>query len=136
MVETKSAGGIVLNKEGQVLIVSQKGASWSLPKGHVEENENELEAARREIHEEAGIRDLELIKELGSYQRYKLGKDGNEDKSELKTIHLFLFKTSEMNLQPVDPDNPEARWVEKEAAVKLLTHPKDREFFLSVISQV
>ena len=136
MIETRSAGGIVLNRKGQVLIVSQKGTSWSLPKGHIEENENELEAARREIYEEAGIRDLELIKELGSYQRYKLGKDGDEDGSELKTIYLFLFKTSETSLQPVDSDNPEALWVEKEDAVKWLTHPKDKEFFLSVISQI
>jgi 8-oxo-dGTP pyrophosphatase MutT (NUDIX family) len=136
MNETRSAGGIVLNHRGQVLIVSQKGTSWSLPKGQIEGNESELEAARREIYEEAGIRELELVGELGSYQRYKLGKDGSEDRSELKTIYLFLFRTSETALRPVDPDNPEARWVDRGDVTRLLTHPKDREFFLSVISQI
>lgn len=134
--ETKSAGGIVLNERGQVLVVSQKGTSWSLPKGRIEDNEDTLTAAKREIYEEAGIKELKLIRELGSYQRYKLGQNGEEDKLELKTIYLFLFRTSEMSLQPVDPDNPEARWVEKEEVVKLLTHPKDKEFFSSKISEI
>ena len=51
----ESAGGVVLNGAGQVLVVNQKGTSWSLPKGHVEEGEDALSAARREIFEEAGI---------------------------------------------------------------------------------
>jgi len=129
MLKTRSAGGIVLNPEGRVLVVSQKGTSWSLPKGHLEEGENELEAARREIYEEPGISHLTLIKELGSYQRFKLGRDGDEDKSELKTIHLFLFKTTETTLHPHDPDNPEARWLDLSKAAQLLTHPADRDFF-------
>ncbi|HEV2706194.1 MAG TPA: NUDIX domain-containing protein [Pyrinomonadaceae bacterium] len=133
MLKTRSAGGIVLNPEGRVLVVSQKGTSWSLPKGHIEEGENELEAARREIYEESGISHLELIKELGSYQRFKLGRDGREDHTELKTIHLFLFRTNETTLRPVDPDNPEARWLDIQEAAELLTHPHDRDFFRQCI---
>jgi hypothetical protein len=34
-----------------------------------------------------------------------------------------------MELNPVDKDNPEARWVKKQEVSKLLTHPKDRAFF-------
>ena len=45
-------------------MVNQNNNSWSLPKGQVEKGENELTAAKREIHEEAGIeeKNLELIK--------------------------------------------------------------------------
>ena len=118
-----------MNAEGLVLLVNQNGTSWSLPKGHVEEGEGLLEAARREIYEESGIRELELIRELGSYRRYRIGVDGGEDRSELKTIHMFLFRALETELSPGDPDNPEARWVEKESVPALLTHPKDGEFF-------
>jgi hypothetical protein len=32
-------------------------------------------------------------------------------------------------LCPVDPENPEARWVEAQDVAALLTHPADREFF-------
>jgi 8-oxo-dGTP pyrophosphatase MutT (NUDIX family) len=130
MKRTESAGGIVINNSGLVLIVSQHGTSWSLPKGHIEAGEDRLAAARREIYEEAGITELELVEELGSYERYKLSATGGNDSSELKTIHMSLFKTTQDALKPVDPENPEAVWVEPERVASLLTHPKDREFYL------
>ena len=136
MKRTKTAGGIVLNKKGLVLVVSQNGNSWSLPKGHIDEGENKLQAAIREIYEESGISELELIKELGSYDRYKISLDGGDDKSELKQIFMFLFKTNQEVLKPIDPENPEARWVEKEKVAELLTHTKDKEFFLSVMNKI
>ena len=130
---TYTAGGVVLNHENDVLLVSQHGTSWSLPKGHIDPGEEKLEAAIREIYEESGITDLEMIKELGEYQRYRIGVDAEEDESELKTIYMFLFKTNQFELKPVDPENPEARWIKKEKVADLLTHHKDKEFFLSII---
>ncbi|MCI0526904.1 MAG: NUDIX domain-containing protein, partial [Nitrospira sp.] len=91
MRQTQSAGGIVVNKKGQILVVNQRGNSWSLPKGHIDDGEDPLAAAKREIYEESGIGKLSLIKELGSYQRHKIGLKGGDDLSELKTIHMFLF---------------------------------------------
>jgi 8-oxo-dGTP pyrophosphatase MutT (NUDIX family) len=132
MRKTRSAGGVVVNEDGEVLVVSQHGTSWSLPKGHIDPGEDALAAAKREIYEESGIRDLELIRELGSYERYKIGLDGGEERSELKVITMFLFRTREKVLKPVDPDNPEARWVEKSKVPLLLTHEKDKEFFRGV----
>jgi 8-oxo-dGTP pyrophosphatase MutT (NUDIX family) len=132
MRKTRSAGGVVVNAEGEVLVVSQRGTSWSLPKGHIDPGESALDAARREIYEESGIRDLELIGELGTYERRKIGVNGGDDRSELKAITMFLFRTGERLLRPVDPDNPEARWVERSKVVALLTHERDKEFFRGV----
>ncbi len=132
MKKTRSAGGVVTNSEGKVLVVSQRGTSWSLPKGHIDRGESALVAAKREIYEESGIRDLELIRELGTYERHRIGVDGGDDRSELKVITMFLFRTSEKSLRPVDPDNPEAKWVEKAKVALLLTHEKDKEFFQRV----
>ena len=126
---TVSAGGVVLNRQGQVLVVSQHGNSWSLPKGHIDGGENALEAAKREIAEESGISQLTLVRELGFYERYRIGKNGGEDRSELKKMFFFLFRTEENKLKPADPHNPEARWVDKEKVAALLTHEKDKEFF-------
>jgi ADP-ribose pyrophosphatase YjhB (NUDIX family) len=133
---TESAGGVVLDERGRVLLVSQHGTSWSLPKGHVEPGEDALAAARREIYEESGVNQLELVGELGSYTRHRIGRDGGEDESELKTIHLFLFLTPQTALAPVDAENPEARWVEPRRVAETLTHPKDREYFLSIVERV
>jgi len=133
---THSAGGVVLNKKGQVLVVNQRGKSWSLPKGHLEEGEEVLAAAQREIYEESGLRNLKLIRLLGSYERMRIGKHGGEDGSELKKLTFFLFEATSEDLKPVDPDNPEARWIDREKVADMLTHPKDREFFLQVLRQL
>ena len=127
--KTESVGGVVLNKKGEVLIVNQHGNSWSLPKGHVEQGEEILEAAKREIYEESGIKYLKLKKGLGCYTRYRIGLNTVEDRSELKEIHMFLFNTQEMELNPVDIHNPEALWVLPEDVCTYLAHEKDKQFF-------
>ncbi len=135
--ETQSAGGVVLNNKGEVLVVSQQqGPSWSLPKGHIEDGEKEMEAAKREIQEESGITHLEYIRDLGRYSRYRIGMGGGEDKTKLKTMIMFLFKTDQTVLKPIDPHNPEARWVAKDKVVELLTHQKDKEFFLKILKEI
>jgi len=134
MKQTQIAGGIVTNNKGQIVVVSQKGTSWSLPKGHIEQGEGALAAARREIYEESGLSRLQLVKELGSYERYKLGAKGEDDTAELKTIFMFLFTTDETELRPIDRDNPEALWIDKDQVAALLTHPKDKEFFNQFVS--
>jgi hypothetical protein len=45
---------------------------------------------------------------------------------------MFLFRTMEKKLKPVDANNPEARWVERSNVAPLLTHEKDKRFFESV----
>ena len=133
-----SAGGVVLNGEGKLLLVEQHGNTWSFPKGGVEEGENELEAARREIKEETGVEDLELLAELGSYERYSIAKDGVSDLTELglRPRTFFLFRTKEETLKPEDAEVTSARWVAVEEALALLSHPKDREFLESMRARI
>ena len=133
---SESAGGVVLNSRGQVLVVSQNGNSWSLPKGHLDPGEDELAAARREIYEESGVRELELVRKLGTYERSRIGLHGGDDVSQRKRITLFLFRTEQMSLRPIDPENPEARWVDREDVAALLTHPKDKEFYLNAMKEL
>lgn len=137
MKKTCTASGVVLC-DNLILVVNQHGRAWSLPKGHVEQDETPLQTAKREIYEESGIKDKDLhfVKELGSYQRYKINKTGGDDTSEFKTITMFLFTTTEKTLKPSDPDNPEARWVAKDDVAELLTHRKDKEFYLSIVDQL
>lgn len=137
MKKTKSAGGIVLNSRGEVALV-QNGPSgfWGFPKGHVDEGENDLSAAKREITEETGLENLMHIGEFEEYARYKGAPDGGDDPSEYKTIRMFLFRTSEEKLSPRDPGNPEARWVPQDSVEELLTSPKDRDFFRGIVARL
>ncbi len=133
---TKSGGGVVIGPNKLILVVSQHGTSWSLPKGKLELGEDSRVAAEREIDEESGVTQLNYIKTLGTYERYRIGKFGGEDQSELKTIEIFLYTTEQIALSPTDPHNPEARWVEPDDVADLLTHPKDRQFFVEVLPTV
>ena len=132
MLKKISAGGVVVNPQGKILVTNRYGHTWTLPKGHIDEGEDEISAAKREIMEETGVpqEKLELIKKLGSYERYKIGKNpATEDRSELKELVFYLFKTNYIHLSPIDKTHNQAKWVEIDKVSQLLTHPKDREFF-------
>ena len=93
-----------------------------------------MSASLREIQEETGVTTLTFIKTLGSYSRYKIGLNPEtEDTSEIKNITFFLFTTTQNNLQPDDPTHPVARWIDKHDVAALLTHPKDKAWFESII---
>lgn len=57
-----SAGGVVMNPLHEIAVVSQRGDSWSLPKGHLDPGEDALQAAKREIREETGLTDIVLVR--------------------------------------------------------------------------
>lgn len=133
--KTLSAGGIV-RRRGRIAVVRQRHHVWSLPKGHVENGEEPVEAAIREIREETGLRTVTYVRELGSYKRPKIGKDGEDDLSEMKKIRIFLFETDQKKLGPEDRKIKEAVWLDPEAAVERLTHKKDRKFLRKHLEDV
>lgn len=69
IVREPTAGGVVFrrNKDGEVEILLFQDARerWSIPKGHIEEGETAQQTAVREIGEETGITDTEVIGWLG-----------------------------------------------------------------------
>jgi 8-oxo-dGTP pyrophosphatase MutT (NUDIX family) len=58
---------VVRAQEGelQILLIRDPYRKWGLPKGHLEGDEDEAEAALREVHEETGLEHLILGPDLG-----------------------------------------------------------------------
>lgn len=83
---TESAGIVLYNRNGEVLLVQQYGRSWSCPKGHLEYEEEILETALRELKEETGIphQFIKIEKGMHSYTR-----DSRYGPPETKTIYLL-----------------------------------------------
>jgi len=119
-----SAGGIIINPNGQIVVVQMGSFDWSFPKGSIEQDETKIQAAKREIYEETGIKNLKLIKEFPSYQR-----PNGTNPQELKTIYMFLFSSTQTELKPLEPDTIKAVWVEKDKVIDSLSHQGDKDFF-------
>ena len=127
MKHAQLGGAIVVNPDGKIIIVHNGDVdTWGFPKGHVEAGETNLETARRELAEETGVVDAELVRELGTYQRM------SRKNKELKNIHMFLFRSSVMDFKPTERKITEVRWVTIDEAAVMLTYEKDREFLKSL----
>lgn len=138
MKRTRSVGGIVIGDHGTIAMVRHRNGNgaWIFPKGHPEENESDEEAARREIEEESGLTNLELIDDLGSYERHPILPDGREDRMEMKEIHMYLFSST-----PGAPLLPTmeidvAQWVPLQKVVTETGNIADRAWFVTVFERV
>lgn len=56
----EGAGGVVINDDGRVLLIRHRNGTWVFPKGHVEPGESKVDAAVREVEEEAGVQAVVL----------------------------------------------------------------------------
>jgi ADP-ribose pyrophosphatase YjhB (NUDIX family) len=133
----RSAGGIVLGDGGTIAMVRNKNSvQWLFPKGRFNEGETDEEAARREIAEETGLTDLELIDDLGEYSRPRIDALGNEREGSIKVIKMFLFAA--VPHAPLSPtlEIEEARWVSYRDVANVIGNDKDRAWFSSVFERV
>ena len=51
----EGAGGVVFDPDGRVLVLHHADGAWVFPKGHLDPGEDHLQAAVREVREEAGV---------------------------------------------------------------------------------
>lgn len=132
------AGGIVLGERGTIAMIRNRGGSgaWLFPKGHIEPGESDEAAARREIEEETGLTNLELIDDLGTYERYGMRIDGTDNLDNPKEIHMFLFVAEpHAELKPAH-EIEEARWVSLSHIATEIGNVKDKAWFITVFERV
>jgi 8-oxo-dGTP pyrophosphatase MutT (NUDIX family) len=94
----EAAGGVVNNPDGDILFIRRLG-KWDLPKGKMEKGESREESAIREIEEETGLSDVELVRFINT--TFHIYVERNGDKV-LKCTHWF-----EMNFSGEDTSKPQ-----------------------------
>lgn len=91
IVREPTAGGVVFRhgENGiEILLIQDSKDRWTIPKGHIEEGEKAQETARREIGEEAGLKNVDMLGWLGKIHfRYR-----RIDKLVLMTTQIYLVR--------------------------------------------
>ena len=119
-------GIIVLNNDNKVFVakrIDNPGNFWQMPQGGIDDGEDFLTAAYRELHEETSIKNVELIKELNGTLTYKLPKNllgiiwkGKYKGQKQKWFLMrYLGKDEEINIKTEKPEFSEWKWIEIEA---------------------
>jgi 8-oxo-dGTP pyrophosphatase MutT (NUDIX family) len=107
----KAGGGLVYNKNGEVLFIFRNG-KWDLPKGGTNKGEEIEDTAIREVEEETGVNGLSISKKL--QKTYHIFKRNGIYK--LKVTHWFEMQSTydgipigqaEEGIEKVEWKNPE-----------------------------
>lgn len=134
MIHEYSAGGLIYrlkNSQVQLLIVqSCINDAWGFPKGHLERNETNRQAAQREVLEEVGLKpefDFSFRKSI----TYTIAKNRE------KTVNLFLARSvpgQRVRLQ--DNEIKNAKWLSSDDTRKFLRYPELIKVFEDVVEYI
>ena len=124
-------GIVVLNKENKVFIarrIDNPKNYWQMPQGGVDHDEDYLFAAYRELREETGIKNVELIKELDVFTTYKLPtnllgiiwKGKYKGQKQKWFVMRFLGNDDEINIKTKRPEFLDWKWIELDKITDLV----------------
>lgn len=111
---TKAAGGAVINKKNEVLMIYRHGR-WDLPKGKKKAGERNRQTARREVMEETGLQQLKIVKKLSLTHHFYRRKK----RLIVKRTHWYLMKAKrKQQMIPAEKEGIEkVKWVPFEKAI-------------------
>jgi putative (di)nucleoside polyphosphate hydrolase len=124
-------GIVVLNENNKVFVakrIDNQKEFWQMPQGGVDEGEDYLTAAYRELEEETSIKNVKLIQELDGLISYELPKNllgiiwkGRYRGQKQKWFVVrFLGLDSEININTKNPEFSAWKWIDLENITDLV----------------
>lgn len=133
--EHHSAGIVVFKnteKGRKYLLLHYPGGHWDYAKGHLEEGENILEAAVRELEEETGINDIEVKDGIMIPMYYEYTGHGFLHK---KTVDYLIGETNfDENKVVISHEHQGYGWYYYEEAMKVLTFDNAKDVLVATES--
>ena len=135
-------GIIVLNKDNKVFVakrIDNPKNYWQMPQGGVDENEDFLSAAYRELKEETSIKNVKLILELDGFTSYNLPshllgiiwKGKFKGQKQKWFLMQFLGNDEEINIKTKNPEFLEWKWIDLDQITKFVV-----DFKLQVYEEI
>ncbi|HOK09482.1 MAG TPA: NUDIX domain-containing protein [Candidatus Hydrogenedens sp.] len=133
---TLVAGGVVIDRNVNVLVLERdvlRDNGWihevRLPKGHVDKDETHEQCAKREVGEESGYWNVDIIADLG-YDQSEFVFNGEQI---IRDEHYFLMQgDAKQPCKPCPTGEEEARfkpmWVPIDKAEEMITYPTEKRF--------
>tara|TARA_Y100000590_G_scaffold209330_1_gene237160 strand:+ start:6033 stop:6515 length:483 start_codon:yes stop_codon:yes gene_type:complete len=115
-------GIALLNNQNKVFVgkrIDNANNFWQMPQGGVNENETFEIAAKRELEEETGIKNVKLIKEVDNWLVYnlpynllgKIWKGKYSGQKQKWFIMKFVGDEKEININTKNPEFLDWKWV-------------------------
>ena len=114
--------GIMLAKKEKKIFVGKRidnRAAWQMPQGGVDQDENIVDAAKRELKEETGVSSIKIIKksdkiytyDLPDYLLGKIWKGRFKGQEQTWFLAQFLGEDDEINLDQKNAEFKKWKWV-------------------------
>jgi len=135
---------MLVNRQNEVFIarrIDAPGYQWQMPQGGIDNNESPREAAFREMKEEIGTNNAEIIGECPEWYSYdlpgKLSRQVWKGQYRGQTQKWFAFRylgqDSDINLCTEIPEFSEWRWAGFNDLLSLIV-PFKRDVYKNVVS--
>ncbi len=122
----KSCGAVIYTAEKKKLkfiLIQEVNGIWGFPKGHVEDNETEIETATREIWEETGLV-VKFYKNFREIEKYSFETDG---KTTDKEVVYFLARFDKQKPKALRREISRITLTDFERAYDTLGHERKKE---------
>jgi bis(5'-nucleosidyl)-tetraphosphatase len=128
MLQEKSAGVIIVTMNGnraRYLLLHYGWGHWGFPKGNIEAEESNIQAAIREAQEETGLANLTLIN--GFTEKIEYYYRRNQKLIHKEVVYFLAETTAKENTIILSHEHIGFKWAEFKEAINQLTFENNRQ---------